>query len=730
MRNRLFVMVGALLLISAGAGAQNSPAAGQGAPKPEAGATSLPSAGFVNQIDFGVRGTTFDTGSDKARFERYRDLRNGGTLDLFRFDRTTAEWKASLSADHLGYRDESFTASYNRFGKVKMSFTWNQVPLFYSQSTRSLSADQGNGEIRIINPGVRTEIQDGTLKVQNASDYLGGPFDLRQRRDVAAFGVVATLTRAVDLKVNVTSTHKRGEMPWGATFGFSAGNEIAAPIDHRTNDVGAALEWAGARGTASVGYDGSFFNNSIQTLVFDSPYRATDSTNRSAYVSGNGTSQGRMSMWPDSTANTFTAAAGYKLPGRSHVAGSASYGDWKQDGTLIPVTINSAIPAVTLPRATADADARVTALNVNFTSRPADLVWLDVRARRYDFDNRTPEFHLDNYVRADQVLEGAIDAKPISYTRDNVDADLSLTPLPYTAIKVGYGLEQMDHTERYFATTREHTFRAAVDTVGNQYASFRLAYQHARRRGAGFDEQALVEAGQQPQLGQFDIANRDRDRVTASVTLTPVEVVSIFASAGTGRDNFPDNYFGLTKFDTNSYSLGFDVSPAEKVDFGLTYSFDNAKTHQASRQANPGPQFTDPTRDWFTAMNERVHYVVANADLIKAIPRTDVRCALDWNRATDAYVYSLTPDTTLPTPVPLPRVLNELLRATVDVQYHLTRHVAAGFGYMYEDYKVDDFAMSPQYAIGNRTLADGVTLGYFLQPYTANTGWFRLIYFW
>ena len=73
---------------------------------------------------------------------------------------------------------------------------------------------------------------------------------------------------------------------------------------------------------------------------------------------------------------------------------------------------------------------------------------------------------------------------------------------------------------------------------------------------------------------------------------------------------------------------------------------------------------------------------------------------------------------------------NELQRASVDVRYFLTEHVAAGFLYAYDNYKVNDFQMSPNYVIGNRTLADGIMLGYFFRPYKANTGWFRLTYLW
>src|SRR5579862_7456296 len=82
----------------------------------------VPDIRSSNFIDFGYRGTSFDPGSDQARFERYRDLRNGPTLDLFRFsNETDARW-FKVQADHVGYRDQRYAASYNNFGKLKVTF--------------------------------------------------------------------------------------------------------------------------------------------------------------------------------------------------------------------------------------------------------------------------------------------------------------------------------------------------------------------------------------------------------------------------------------------------------------------------------------------------------------------------------------------------------------------------------------------------------------------------------
>src|SRR5688572_7424160 len=82
------------------------PAAAQSpAPRPPAppGAPALPPAS-VGEIDFCLR--VSGVSGDPARYQRFRDLRDGPTLDRLRYDRDTAGWKFQAAMDHAGYRDQ------------------------------------------------------------------------------------------------------------------------------------------------------------------------------------------------------------------------------------------------------------------------------------------------------------------------------------------------------------------------------------------------------------------------------------------------------------------------------------------------------------------------------------------------------------------------------------------------------------------------------------------------
>jgi hypothetical protein len=152
-----------------------------------------------------------------------------------------------------------------------------------------------------------------------------------------------------------------------------------------------------------------------------------------------------MSLWPDSTMNTGSVMGTLNLPKRSRATAYISLGNQSQDATLVPFTINSALPTLPLERPTADVSAIVTAQHYTFTSRPANKVSFLARYRSYDYDNHTAVFEVDQTVSYDTSVatfekDGT---SPYSLNRKTFDAEVSYTPVSHTALRAGYTLEKM-----------------------------------------------------------------------------------------------------------------------------------------------------------------------------------------------------------------------------------------------------------------------------------------------
>ena len=217
-----------------------------------------------------------------------------------------------------------------------------------------------------------------------------------ERRDTGIVGATINPTTQLQLTTSFKTQKHVGELPWGASFGFSNDVEVALPYTSRTNDFNLGAEWTNQRNMLRVAYDGSWFNNNDDTLVWDSPLRLDDSSSAPG--------RGRMSLWPTNQAQTFSVAGSSKLAARTQLTGFVSYGVWSNDSALQPFTINSQLPVIALPRPTAEAGAHVFSTNFGIVSRPADDWRVTARLRTYNFDNQMPATTITDYVSYDSSV--------------------------------------------------------------------------------------------------------------------------------------------------------------------------------------------------------------------------------------------------------------------------------------------------------------------------------------
>jgi MtrB/PioB family decaheme-associated outer membrane protein len=736
MRTRTAILTGALLLASSGL------AQAQQTPSTAAPAATTPKFG---QVDFGFRADS--TNGDVARYNRFRDLRQGGFLDRFRFNREEQTWAFRAEANNVGYRDQRYFAGYESIGKLKARFEWNQVPLFAAKQVRSLYTDAGGGSL-VVNDAIQQAIQSATLVGNPARDAAinnalasAQTTDIRSRRDNADFALVYSLNRDVDVKFNLKNSSRTGHnvqaFGFGTSPGLSPAVELGVPMDDRTTDMKGSIEYADQRAFLSLGYNGSWYTNNIPFMRFDNPLRATD-------ING-GASVGQAALWPTNSSFAFNANSSYKLARSTRASAGLSVGRWSQDEALPPMTVNTALVAPPLERASAEARADIVSLVFNVNSRPSDSLWLNARYRYYDYANKTPIFEAENAIIGDWATGTQFhETEPSSYKRDTLDLDASFTPVAYLSLGAGFGHEGADRTFRIFEKTAEDTFRLSADSTANQYVTFRAKYEYSKRDGSGFEEHLLDDVGEQPETRHYDIANRKRTRVTGTVSVTPVAWVSLNGSVWTGHDDYFETGFGLRDNENRAYGIGFDAAPVDTVSFGVNYGREKYTANQYSRTANPlsatDKSFLDPTRDWWLDQDDKVNTFRADLDLLKAIRKTDIRLSYDLSDGKATYVYNMKPEQRVFTTVPLQQlspVKNRLSTAKADVQYFVRPNVALGVAYWFEDYKVEDFALS-EAAIGslaptsaaNGLFASTIYSGYMYRPYRAHTAWLRMSYLW
>ena len=670
----------------------------------------------------GGRATAID--GDPARFQRYQDVRDGIMFTGARFatEAPEGDWSAKALADNVGWRDQRYIGAYERTGKFRVSGLWDEIPQFYSVDTKTPYSGV-SGDLQ-LDDATQLAIQNsGGTKTVAEFIPLANQFELRERRDIGEVRFKATPTTNLDVNAAFNTQRHRGELPFGASFGFSNDVEVAVPYDSRTNDFTLGTEWTNSKSMLRVGYQGSWFDNLDPILVWDSPLRLTDATDGS-----NLPGRGRMTLWPSNSAQTISFGGYSKLAHRTQVTGFLSYEARSNDEPLQPFTINSVQRVIPLPRATTQADAGIWATNLNLVSHPVTDWRFNARFREYNYSNNMPATTITDYVAYDTNVSQSTTNGPLllAHSRTTFDADATWNKLLPLALTLGYSRNNAGYDERVFGSTGENVFRIVADGVANQMVSYRAQYEGGDRTGSGLNEALLVQIGEQPGLRHYDLADRTRNRFTGLVNITPNEVWNFSVSGGVGNEDYKDSQFGLQSTDFDNISFGVDYQNASGFGGGGTYNYERYAGFQRSRSAKSDPaEFNNPDRDWTADSRETVHYFSIYASPPRIGQNTEARISYDFSDARGNYFQTIVPGGPLTPPNQLPEVFNKLQQLHIDVRHRISSKLAASFSYLYEPFRVFDFAFDPS-VIDSIAQPSSLVMGYVYRPYTANSFVFGL----
>jgi hypothetical protein len=146
------------------------------------------------------------------------------------------------------------------------------------------------------------------------------------------------------------------------------------------------------------------------------------------------------------------------------------------------------------------------------------------------------------------------------------------------------------------------------------------------------------------------------------------------------------------------------------------------RSHEGDSSA---AQFNDPLRDWTVDSAETVHYFSLYAAPPRIGRNTEVRVSYDFSNAEGNYLYAIPAGSPITPPNQLPNVFNKLQQLHLDARHRLSSRVAATFSYLYEPFRVYDFAFDPS-VVNGIAQPSSLVMGYVYRPYTAHSAFVGL----
>ena len=686
-----------------------------------------------------------------SKFYEYRDVPRGLFAPFLTLDVRKGSRFVRVDAVNIGQADQRLLAGLGDRGTFKLDLGYDQIPHRFSffGATPYVQPSPGVFTLNdVIRSAAEALVPSGTsTNIAAARDLVSSflasaaPIGLGLERHAATADL--TYTPSVPFSFNAAVSHetRTGTRPFGASLGFSNAIELPEPIRHRTTNLDTSLEYHRRQVTLRAGVAASFFDNDVQTLVWDNPYRVTDSTYASAYVAGNGTARGRTALWPSNDAVRFSLSGTYKPRPGTRLSATVSYGAFNQNQKLLPFTINTAIPAsdpnaadaLSAPRETAMAKARIGSLDLTLSSRLMKSVYLTAGFRYYDFADRTEALDIPTgYARVDQVWEDVpVAIEPYSFSRARLFGDVSVNLRKDTTLKVGYSVFNVRRHEGAASAeadrSDEGAFRASVDSHPWDWLMVRASFLDSRRRWSLDDTFVAYIPGFN--FKRYFEASRDRQAVDVLVGLSPVDSLEIDLTYALGRDKYPESTYGLTRDDFDMYGLDVSYAFSKKQTVYAFFSHEQYDSGQADRQS--GEAFsTNPQDDWTADLKDAVDTLGAGQTIGLVAGKLDLDLSGSYARARGtSFLFSPpggAPDLAANFDAPLDTTTWWTVRSSF--RWKVTERLGVVFAYWYEQYGLKDIVRND--VAVDYASAGAIFLGALEPGYKYHVGSVRFVYSW
>ena len=619
---------------------------------------------------------------DSSKLQQFEEVGKG--LVVFGADYA---WHApsgltfDFKGTNLSLDDRQASAVLAKKGRFKLSLTWNQNPNWLSNNARTLYSEAAPGVFTLpdslqrnlqgifypwttptaANPsGVgNTTATDPTKAGFYALDALlaeARPFQLRSVRKTGSAALSVDLGRHLTGEVSYRNEGRDGYK--NMTFYAGGANlETPVPIDYRTHDLRAKLDFTKGRFFATAGVALSQFRNAVPYTEADNPYVVDllNPVNGSPIVNNAATT--RNWLPPDNQSTTVDFSGGVTLPRRHKLTVTVFTGRMTMDRDLLPISTNPYIETTTNP-ATQNAAftlepayARVTAKMqpflgmVKLTGDPHSLFGYSVYYRKNDVEDKTPEYHFTSSVRGD-ASAGSYSATGYAresayFGKDGVKGEVHVKPIRGLRLGVAVGSEKTSFDMREFLDVRDTTVAGTADWSYKRISIHGSLSRLAREPGA---ENPLAIQPAWAGASQHDIAKRDTTSYSALATLLASDRLSVTLSTQGARNEFPEADTGLLDSTSANYGVDLGYAVADKLTVSAGYVFEKYDFGMAAAYVPRGiePPYL-PENAWSNDTNDKSDTFRLGIEWNALPGKLVLRSDLDYSKGRNDSSYVFTP---------------------------------------------------------------------------------------
>ena len=543
--------------------------------------------------EMGITAMTATKDLMNSKASEYRDFNVVSGDVLLSYDKPDKH-HLELSGEHIGQSDQQYSLGGGRYGAFDLNIKYGELPHQYAYDAKTLYSGVGSADLN-INDALQTDLQNLTGDPQAQTNLLinvlsdaesGDPGILRKSQSLNLSVLALDPFR---FRIETGMETKKGTRPRFGSFGLANTIELFEPIDSKTMDIRLVGEYAGKNLFLNAAYYYQIYDNNLNYLDFDNPFRIDDTLG--------GPAEGRIALAPDNQYQGISLSGSYgNLPLHTRLSATASLGWMTQDADLNAFTTNSAVTVPidytdpsNLPRDSANTKVDTTLLQLKLSSRPSSFMNISGGYYFFDYDNRSDVLNFVNgYVNSDSLpVTTPVKTLPVSYKKTKTDLDLGFRLASATRLNLNYDYKTTDRTNSEVERQKDHVFGAAFDTRPKDWLDLRLAYDHTMTDIDGYNYQVYLDSGQDlselPTLRKYNQADVDKDRFRLSATVHPTPTAALSSHLTYGVDNYTDSPFGLVENKYLGAGIDLDWTLFRRLNLHGFYNYEQYRNFQVGR---------------------------------------------------------------------------------------------------------------------------------------------------
>ena len=517
----------------------------------------------------------------------------------------------SFEADHLGLSSRHIEVTAGLEGRYEVHATYQGQPFHQYDDTETPYRSAGVG--RLVLPG-------GWVTSNTTSGMTALPASLEsvriesQRRTVTLSGKYFT-SSVWTLFGTLSHSERTGTDATGASF-LTEAVQLPEPIDYVTNNVHAGAVWADAGASVRIAYEGSWFDDKIDQLLFENPYAPLVP----------GSTSGLLSLAPDNTLQQASVSGEVTLPLWSGVLSYlASVGRLAQEGSFVPGSTLAAQPALLAGSLPGNIDLTHYALGLAL--RPAARLALRGRATYDGRDDHLAVLAIP-YIVTDTFPGGVALTPRYGEDRVRLTGSAEYRLWRWARISVGGNYDHTHYGPGQVLTSRSELKAWGQVTVTPLAALSLTVKGGSSHQNASAFHLSALPLGENTLLFAYDYAPRDQEFLLLRGTWAITARLALSLEGSANTDAYRLTELGLSDARERQLSGTLEWSPASPLSLYLDSSYEHLETGQFALQTPAGVAWQERQGEYFWTVGTGGTWTVSTrwhvrADYVHAASRSN-----------------------------------------------------------------------------------------------------------